>query len=130
MVLPGHQKEQFFANLRQQINYQSGFKLEEPKMKFGIKKYSLYLVMVSAKEELNLSHSPAMDALLRVHKRIIDVDTNSAHATSGAVGTIITRVADTQAGSLIGKWGSTIKSIQDASNCTIRVLNNSYQSLC
>nr|POF06477.1 flowering locus k likey domain [Quercus suber] len=87
-------------------------------------------VMVSAKEELNLSHSPAMDALLRVHKRIIDVDTNSAHATSGAVGTIITRVADTQAGSLIGKWGSTIKSIQDASNCTIRVLNNSYQSLC
>ncbi|XP_030967386.1 flowering locus K homology domain-like isoform X1 [Quercus lobata] len=82
-------------------------------------------VMVSAKEELNLPLSPAMDALLRVHKQIIDVDTNSAHATSGAVGTIITRVlvADTQAGSLIGKQGSTIKSIQDASNCTIRVLS-------
>lgn len=81
--------------------------------------------MVSAKEELNLPLSPAMDALLRVHKQIIDVDTNSAHATSGAVGTIITRVlvADTQAGSLIGKHGSTIKSIQDASNCTIRVLS-------
>lgn len=82
-------------------------------------------VMVSAKEELNLALSPAMDALLRVHKRIIDVDTNSACATSGAVGTIITRVlvADTQAGSLIGKQGSTIKLIQDASNCTIRVLS-------
>ena len=81
--------------------------------------------MVSAEEELNLPLSPAMDALLRVHKRIIDVDTNFAHATSSSVGTIITRVlvADTQAGSLIGKQGSTIKSIQDASNCTIRVLS-------
>ena len=81
--------------------------------------------MVSAEEELNLPFSPAMDALLRVHKRIIDVDTNFAHATSSSVGTIITRVlvADTQAGSLIGKQGSTIKSIQDASNCTIRVLS-------
>ena len=81
--------------------------------------------MVSAEEELNLPLSPAMDALLRVHKRIIDVDTNFAHATSSSVGTIITRVlvADTQAWSLIGKQGSTIKSIQDASNCTIRVLS-------
>lgn len=82
-------------------------------------------VMVSAKEELDLPVSPAMDALMRVHKRIIDVDTDSAPATSGAVGTVITRilVADTQAGSLIGKQGSTVKSIQDASNCTIRVLS-------
>lgn len=82
--------------------------------------------MVSAKEEPDLHISPAMDALLKVHKRLVDVDSDSAHATSGSVGTVITRilVADTQAGSLIGKQGATIKSIQDASNCTIRVLGS------
>lgn len=83
-------------------------------------------VMVSAKEEPDLHISPAMDALLKVHKRLVDVDSDSAHATSGSAGTVITRilVADTQAGSLIGKQGSTIKSIQDGSNCTIRVLGS------
>ncbi|KAB1208873.1 hypothetical protein CJ030_MR6G011309 [Morella rubra] len=81
-------------------------------------------VMVSAKEELELDMSPAMDALLRVHKQLVSVDSDSAHASSGTMGAVITRilVADTQAGILIGKQGSTIKSIQDASNCTIRVL--------
>ncbi|KAG2719067.1 hypothetical protein I3843_03G241700 [Carya illinoinensis] len=81
-------------------------------------------VMVSAKEEPDLHISPAMDALLRVHKQLVDLDTDPTHAVTGAMGTITTRilVADIQAGSLIGKHGSTIKSIQDASNCTIRVL--------
>lgn len=79
---------------------------------------------MSAKEELELDMSPAMDALLRVHKQLVSVDSDSAHALSGTMGAVITRilVADTQAGILIGKQGSTIKSIQDASNCTIRVL--------
>jgi predicted RNA-binding protein YlqC (UPF0109 family) len=82
--------------------------------------------MVSAKEEPDLHISPAMEALLKVHKCLVDVDVDSGHATSGSVGTVITRilVVDTQAGSLIGKQGSTIKSIQDASNCTIRVLGS------
>jgi predicted RNA-binding protein YlqC (UPF0109 family) len=82
--------------------------------------------MVSAKEEPDLHISPAMEALLKVHKCLVDVDADSGHATSGSVGTVITRilVADTQAGSLIGKQGSSIKSIQDASNCTIRVLGS------
>ncbi|XLR27921.1 hypothetical protein S83_055821, partial [Arachis hypogaea] len=46
--------------------------------------------------------------------------------TLGAGPSIITRllVADTQAGSLIGKQGSTIKSIQDGSGCIIRVLGS------
>ncbi|KAE7997738.1 hypothetical protein FH972_002343 [Carpinus fangiana] len=85
-------------------------------------------VMVSAKEEPDLHISPAMEALLKVHKRLVDVDADTGHATSGSVGTVITRilVADTQAGSLIGKQGSTIKSIQDASNCTIRVLGSEH----
>ncbi|XLT25136.1 hypothetical protein HN873_056428, partial [Arachis hypogaea] len=50
----------------------------------------------------------------------------SNHYTLGAGPSIITRllVADTQAGSLIGKQGSTIKSIQDGSGCIIRVLGS------
>lgn len=80
--------------------------------------------MISAKEEPDLSISPAMDGLLRVHERVNDIDSDSAAAPSGNARTVCTRllVAATQAGSLIGKQGTTIKSIQDASQCTIRVL--------
>jgi poly(rC)-binding protein 2/3/4 len=81
-------------------------------------------VLVSAKEEPELAICPAMDGLLSVHKRIVDVDTDSANAPSGAGGIVCTRllVAANQAGVLIGKQGATIKSIQDASSCTIRIL--------
>lgn len=80
--------------------------------------------MISAKEEPDASISPAMDGLLRIHRQIIGVDNDSAHATSGVRGTVITKLlaADSQAASLIGKQGCTIKSIQDSSGCTIRVL--------
>ncbi|MED6192602.1 hypothetical protein PIB30_011672 [Stylosanthes scabra] len=76
----------------------------------------MYLVMVSAKEEPDRTIPPAVEGLLRVHKQVINLDHESAD-TSGAGPSIITRllVADTQAGSLIGKQGSTIKSIQDGS---------------
>ncbi|KAI3449731.1 hypothetical protein Pfo_006396 [Paulownia fortunei] len=79
-------------------------------------------VMVSAKEEPDLPIPPALDGLLKIHKRIVDADSDPANAPSG--GTVCTRllVAATQAGSLIGKQGATIKSIQDDSHCTIRVL--------
>ncbi|RWW21754.1 hypothetical protein BHE74_00005234 [Ensete ventricosum] len=86
---------------------------------------SISLVMISAKEEPDASISPAMDGLLRVHKRIIDgLDGESGHAPSGAGNTAATRllVAATQAGSLIGKQGATIKSIQEASNSIVRIL--------
>lgn len=81
-------------------------------------------MLVSAKEEPDLPISPAMEGLLRVHKRIVDVDSDPANAPSGAGGTVCTRllVAANQAGVLIGKQGATIKSIQDASSCTIRIL--------
>lgn len=85
----------------------------------------LVKVMISAKEEPDASISPAMDGLLRVHKRIIDgLDGESGHAPSGAGNTAATRllVAATQAGSLIGKQGATIKSIQEASNSIVRIL--------
>ncbi|GAA0145098.1 RNA metabolism protein [Lithospermum erythrorhizon] len=67
-----------------------------------------------------------MEGLLTIHKRMIDADADPANVTSG--GTVCTRllVAAAQAGSLIGKQGSTVKSIQDASNCNIRVLRGEH----
>ncbi|KAK4596505.1 flowering locus K homology domain-like isoform X2 [Castanea sativa] len=82
-------------------------------------------VMVSAKEEPDSSLPPAMDGLLRVHKRIVDgLEGDSSHAPPGMGGKVSTRllVAASQAGSLIGKQGGTVKSIQEASNCIVRVL--------
>lgn len=78
--------------------------------------------MISAKEEPNLSIPPAMDGLLTVHKRIIDVDHGSTNAPSGKPAITRLLVAATQAAILIGKQGATVKSIQDESRCTIRVL--------
>ncbi|KAI3460939.1 hypothetical protein Pfo_017602 [Paulownia fortunei] len=79
-------------------------------------------VMVSAKEEPDLQIPPALDGLLKIHKHIVDAGSDPTNARSG--GTVCTRllVAASQAGSLIGKQGATIKSIQDDSHCTIRVL--------
>uniref|UniRef100_A0A6M2ES05 K Homology domain-containing protein n=1 Tax=Populus davidiana TaxID=266767 RepID=A0A6M2ES05_9ROSI len=82
-------------------------------------------VMVSAKEEPDSSLPPAMDGLLRVHKRIIDgLDSDSSNTppTSGAKVSTRLLVPAPQAGSLIGKQGGTVKSIQEASTCIVRVL--------
>ncbi|KAH1227428.1 Flowering locus K y domain [Glycine max] len=86
------------------------------------------LVMVSAKEEPDCSIPPAVDGLLRVHKQVVNVDPHPADSASGAVRPVVTRllVADTQAGSLIGKQGSTIKSFQDATGCNIRILGSEH----
>ncbi|CAL0316117.1 unnamed protein product [Lupinus luteus] len=83
-------------------------------------------VMVSAKEEPDRTIPPAVEGLLRVHKQVVNVDQDPADSASGAGRPVVTRllVADTQAGSLIGKQGSTIKSFQDASGCNIRVLGS------
>ncbi|XP_019428445.1 PREDICTED: flowering locus K homology domain-like isoform X2 [Lupinus angustifolius] len=83
-------------------------------------------VMVSAKEEPDLPLPPAVEGLLRVHKQVVNVDQDPADSATGAGRPVVTRllVADTQAGSLIGKQGSTIKSFQDASGCNIRVLGS------
>ncbi|KAG5232656.1 flowering locus domain [Salix suchowensis] len=82
-------------------------------------------VMVSAKEEPDSSLPPAMDGLLRVHKRIIDgLDSDSSNAPPSSGAKVSTRllVPASQAGSLIGKQGGTVKSIQEASTCIVRVL--------
>ncbi|KAK3019475.1 hypothetical protein RJ639_004874 [Escallonia herrerae] len=82
-------------------------------------------VMVSAKEEPDASLPPAIDGLLRVHKRTLDgLEGDSFTAPPVAGGKASTRllVGAAQAGSLIGKQGTTVKSIQEASNCIVRVL--------
>uniref|UniRef100_A0A7N0RD57 K Homology domain-containing protein n=1 Tax=Kalanchoe fedtschenkoi TaxID=63787 RepID=A0A7N0RD57_KALFE len=82
-------------------------------------------VMVSAKEEPDSSLPPAIEGLLRVHRRLLDgLENDSAHGPSGGGGKISTRllVAATQAGSLIGKQGATVKLIQEESSCIVRVL--------
>lgn len=77
-------------------------------------------VMVSAKDEPGSSLPPAVDGLLKAHKRLID----GLDAPSGVAGKVSTKflVPASQAGSLIGKQGGTVKSIQEASNCIVRVL--------
>ena len=86
-------------------------------------------VMVSAKEEPDSALPPAMDGLLRVHKRIVDgLDGDSSHVPSGTGTKVSTRllVPASQAGSLIGKQGATVKSIQEASTCVVRVLGSGF----
>ena len=75
--------------------------------------------MVSAKEEPDSLLPPAIDGLLRVHKRVIE-----GFEGEPAGGNIVTRlvVAASQGGSLIGRQGATIKSIQESSNSIVRVL--------
>ncbi|KAG0627131.1 hypothetical protein M758_2G176200 [Ceratodon purpureus] len=84
------------------------------------------IVMVSAREDPEAAISPAMEGLLRVHRRVIEGgDPESAEgeiAPGGAPVSSRLLVAATQAGSLIGRQGATIKSIQDASGATVRVL--------
>lgn len=85
------------------------------------------VVMVSARDELEATVSPAMDGLLKVHKRIVDGfegegDGSIMHPSAGIV-TSRLLVAATQAGNLIGRQGTTIKSIQDAAGASVRVLS-------
>jgi poly(rC)-binding protein 2/3/4 len=82
--------------------------------------------MVSAKEEPDRAIPPAVEGLLRVHKHVVNVDRDPADSASGAGRPGVTRllVADTQAGSLIGKQGATIKTFQDSTGCNIRILGS------
>uniref|UniRef100_A0A0D9Y149 K Homology domain-containing protein n=1 Tax=Leersia perrieri TaxID=77586 RepID=A0A0D9Y149_9ORYZ len=84
-------------------------------------------VMISAKDEPDAPVPPAVDGLLRVHKRItdgLDGEPDQPQRAAGTVGPTRLLVPASQAGSLIGKQGATIKSIQDASKCVLRILEN------
>ena len=89
--------------------------------------------MISAKDEPDAPVSPAVDGLLRVHKRItdgLDSEADQPQRGAGPVGPTRLLVPASQAGSLIGKQGATIKSIQDASKCALRILGKIHFPLC
>ncbi|KAG6698705.1 hypothetical protein I3842_08G032700 [Carya illinoinensis] len=84
------------------------------------------VVLISGKEEPELPLSPAMDAVIRVFKRISGLS-EGQDKISGAAGVSFSSfrmlVASTQALNLIGKQGSLIKSIQEHTGASIRVLS-------
>ncbi|CAA0828637.1 Flowering locus K homology domain [Striga hermonthica] len=84
-------------------------------------------VMISAKEDPDSLLPPAMDGLLRVHKRVLEgLENESSNPSSGSGVKASTRllVPAAQAGNLIGKQGTTVKSVQEESNCIVRVLGS------
>lgn len=90
--------------------------------------------MISAKDEPDTVLPPAVDGLLRVHKRITDGlegETDQPQRATVTAGPTRLLVPASQAGSLIGKQGATIKSIQDASKCVLRIVGKVLHfSLC
>ncbi|KAJ6856174.1 LOW QUALITY PROTEIN: RNA-binding KH domain-containing protein PEPPER-like [Populus alba x Populus x berolinensis] len=89
------------------------------------------IVLISGKEEPEAPLSPAMDAVLRVFKRVSGLspgegdNTGSAAATAAAGSafcSIRLLVASSQAINLIGKQGSIIKSIQENTGVVVRVM--------
>ena len=83
--------------------------------------------MISGKEEPEAARSPAMEAVIRVYKRVSGLSTGEGDSTGSAVAgaafcSIRLLVASSQAINLIGKQGSTIKSIQESTSATVRVL--------
>lgn len=84
------------------------------------------IVLITGKEEPESPLSPAMDAAIRVFKRVsgLSESENDSAATGAAFCSIRLLVASSQAMSLIGKQGSSIKSMQESTGASIRILNN------
>ncbi|XP_011077735.1 RNA-binding KH domain-containing protein PEPPER [Sesamum indicum] len=87
------------------------------------------IVLISGKEDPEAALPPAMDAILRIFRRVNGLSENDGDGKGiGAAGTafclIRLLVASTQAISLIGKQGSLIKSIQESTGASVRVLSN------
>lgn len=84
-------------------------------------------VLISGREEPEAEISPAMDAAIRVFKRVNGISDGEDGAPSAPAGAAVCSVrflvASSQAISLIGKGGVQIKSIQEGSGATIRVLS-------
>ncbi|KAK4364861.1 hypothetical protein RND71_016219 [Anisodus tanguticus] len=83
------------------------------------------IVLISGREDPDAQVSPAMDATLRVFKRVagLNDDDPGAVAAGAAFCSLRLLVASSQAIHLIGKHGSTIKSIQERSGASLRVLS-------
>ncbi|KAI3513991.1 hypothetical protein L1887_12294 [Cichorium endivia] len=83
------------------------------------------IVLISGKEETDAPLSPAMDAVIRVFKRINGFPENEGESIASVpFCSIRLLVPSMQAISLIGKQGSSIKSIQESSGCQVRVLSS------
>ncbi|XP_020093279.1 RNA-binding KH domain-containing protein PEPPER [Ananas comosus] len=85
------------------------------------------IVLIHGREEPEEEISPAMDAVVRVFKRLNGISDAGADgktpASSGPpVCSVRLLVASSQAVSLIGKQGASIKSIQESSGATIRII--------
>ena len=82
---------------------------------------------MSAKEDPGLELPPAMDALIRVFKRVNGISDGAAEGTqtAAAPGVCAARlvVPGAQAINLIGKQGASIKAIQEGTGATIRVIS-------
>uniref|UniRef100_A0A7N0VH52 K Homology domain-containing protein n=1 Tax=Kalanchoe fedtschenkoi TaxID=63787 RepID=A0A7N0VH52_KALFE len=85
------------------------------------------IVLIYGKEELEAHLSPAMDAVMRVFKRINGLenedDSNVTEMLGSGHCSVRLLVASAQAVSLIGKQGSVIKSIQESTGSAVRVLS-------
>ncbi|KAK1695983.1 hypothetical protein QYE76_012680 [Lolium multiflorum] len=86
------------------------------------------IVLVSGKEDPGLELPPAMDALIRVFKRVNGITDGAAEGatqTATAPGVCAARllVPGAQAINLIGKQGASIKAIQEGTGATIRVIS-------
>ncbi|KAF5958368.1 hypothetical protein HYC85_005593 [Camellia sinensis] len=84
------------------------------------------MVLISGKEELESPLSPAMDAVIRVFKRVngLPESEDDRKVPGAAFCSIRFLVASTQAINLIRKQGSSIKSIQESTGASIRVLSS------
>lgn len=92
------------------------------------------VVLISGKEEPEAALSPAMDAVIRVFKRVSGLsegegDGNLPGVAGAAFCSIRLLVASTQAVNLIGKQGSLIKPIQKNTGASIRILSNDEMSI-
>ncbi|KAL9250501.1 RNA-binding KH domain-containing protein [Drosera capensis] len=89
------------------------------------------IVLISGKEELEAPMSPAMDAVIRVFRRVNGLPENADNDNMAGVAFCSCRllVANPQAISLIGKQGSMIKSIQESTGVSIRVLSGDHDCI-
>ncbi|KAL6905350.1 hypothetical protein ACP4OV_002951 [Aristida adscensionis] len=85
------------------------------------------IVLVSAKEDPGLELPPAIDALMRVFKRVNGITDGAADGSQTSTAPCVCAarllVPGSQAINLIGKQGATIKAIQEGSTATVRVIS-------
>ncbi|WVZ78072.1 hypothetical protein U9M48_025837 [Paspalum notatum var. saurae] len=84
------------------------------------------IVLVSATEEVESELPPAMNAAIKIFKHINKIEINSDGTLSASAPEICSvrlLVPYAQAAHLIGKQGITIKSIQESTGATIRIMD-------